>query len=294
MTFEDIECFIHLANCLNFTKAAEKVHISQTTMTRRISKMEEELNVQLFKRSKHHVALTVAGREFFQTAPRLLENYHNSVIQTHNAATGQRHFCVGIGSYEQYLLAPFLQRFLRKYPEIHIACLQYCYYDLLDKFNRNMMDVILTSDQFLLLEPEDLYKKVPIYTGNWELCLSRENALSESRIIHSDQLSDEVLITMNTGSTLDVRSYYHRYFNLRNVNSVNSCDSKLTLVNANVGVGLIPAFVDTCSYPNVICRDLEPPYHPRNFYAVCKKENKEIMVRNFMDEIAEYYSSANE
>ena len=45
MNIDNIRCFISLAECLNFTRAAEKEHITQTAMSRKISALEKELDV---------------------------------------------------------------------------------------------------------------------------------------------------------------------------------------------------------------------------------------------------------
>ena len=57
MNLENMKCFISLAECLNFTRAADKEHITQTSMSRKISSLEEELNVRLFYRDNHSVVL---------------------------------------------------------------------------------------------------------------------------------------------------------------------------------------------------------------------------------------------
>ena len=64
MNLENMKCFISLAECLNFTKAADKEHITQTSMSRKISSLEEELNVRLFYRDNHSVVLQMPGGSF--------------------------------------------------------------------------------------------------------------------------------------------------------------------------------------------------------------------------------------
>lgn len=286
MTIEGIECFLLLAGCLNFTQAAEKAHISQTAMSRRISGLENELGAALFDRDNHHVELTRAGREFQKSAPALLAMYRNSVVQVQNAASGhQKELCIGIGFYEQFILSPFLDEYAPRNPELDIACLQFNYKELLEKFDQDLMNVILTSDQFITLEPQDQYDRVLLSEGEWRLCLHRSNPLAHQGPVEASQLGEQTLITMSTGSTNAIRSYYQRYFDLKNTNSVNSNDTKLALVNANLGVGLIPAFVNTGLYPNVVTRRLKPPYRPRRFYAVCKKEDQSPAVRQFIEQL---------
>ena len=73
MNIETIRCFISLAECLNFTRAAAKEHITQTAMSRKISSLEKELDVVLLYRDTRQVELTVAGNEFYLKAQELLK-----------------------------------------------------------------------------------------------------------------------------------------------------------------------------------------------------------------------------
>ena len=65
MNFDNIRCFISLAECLNFTRAAKKEHITQTAMSRKISALEKELDVYLVYRDTRQVELTAAGQDFY-------------------------------------------------------------------------------------------------------------------------------------------------------------------------------------------------------------------------------------
>lgn len=72
MTTEQLNEFYILSTTLNYSEAAEKLYISQSTLSRHIRSMEEELNVHLFLRTTREVVLTNEGK-FFQTQiPRLL------------------------------------------------------------------------------------------------------------------------------------------------------------------------------------------------------------------------------
>ena len=79
MNIDNIKCFISLAECLNFTKAAEKEHVTQTSMSRRISSLETELGAPLFYRDNRMVELTAAGKVFYDQAKKLVEFYDQSV-----------------------------------------------------------------------------------------------------------------------------------------------------------------------------------------------------------------------
>ena len=70
MELRHLQHFIAVAEELNFTRAAERVHIVQSALSTSIRSLEEELRVRLFVRSTKQVQLTPAGRAFLGEGPR--------------------------------------------------------------------------------------------------------------------------------------------------------------------------------------------------------------------------------
>lgn len=73
MTTEQLQYFLMLADCLNYSMAAERLFISPSTLSRSISAFETEIQTKLFLRSKNRVSLTRAGQLMYERAPELLE-----------------------------------------------------------------------------------------------------------------------------------------------------------------------------------------------------------------------------
>jgi len=74
LNLEQLAQFLAVAECLNFTKAAERLFISHSTISRNIAALEEQLGVQLFVRDKHRVRMTACGEALADRARRLLES----------------------------------------------------------------------------------------------------------------------------------------------------------------------------------------------------------------------------
>ncbi|WP_119155267.1 transcriptional regulator CynR [Caldimonas tepidiphila] len=72
MELRHLRYFIALAGTLNFTRAAERVHVSQSTLSHQIKQLEDELGVRLFDRIGKRVVLTESGDEFLEYARRAL------------------------------------------------------------------------------------------------------------------------------------------------------------------------------------------------------------------------------
>ena len=73
MVLEHLECFLTVARYMNFTKAAKSMFLSQSTLSRNISELENDLGVKLFNRNNRFVKLTPAGETLLRMAPSLLQ-----------------------------------------------------------------------------------------------------------------------------------------------------------------------------------------------------------------------------
>ena len=285
MDITNIHSFVILAEMLSFAKTAEKEHISQSTLSRRIQSLEKELNAQLIQRDTRHIELTEAGKEFYFQANKLLEQFYLAISLTKKAVDGySRKLRIGIGYYEHFFLIPFTGKFASKHPNIKINLYQSVYETLLDHFIRGNLDIILTSDQFLSSISETAYKKQLLWQDSWNLILSKENSLADYPFIERKQLRNQTIITMYNGSSKMIRNIYRNQdFSepFRSVIQVNSFSTKLALVDANMGIGFVPSFIKTDSYKNIQLKKVIPKYSPRKFYILCNSYTYDQVVKDF-------------
>ena len=68
MTLKQLEAFYWAATCANFAMAAERLHLSTSSLSKRLVELEDALGVQLFDRSGHKAVLTEAGERFLPRA----------------------------------------------------------------------------------------------------------------------------------------------------------------------------------------------------------------------------------
>ena len=89
MELRHLRYFVAVAEELNFTRAAEKLHLAQPSLTRQIHNLEEELSVRLLDRTKNQVSLTEEGRSFLLDARRLLALSLESVKAVQSFSRGE-------------------------------------------------------------------------------------------------------------------------------------------------------------------------------------------------------------
>jgi len=123
LDLQKIECFLALAQYLNFTKAAESLYKTQSVLSRNILSMEEELGIRLFIRTKRSVYLTPAGKRLAEGFRHMLEFYDivTEQAQAINAGyEGTLNICMVAGQSVSGTFAPILQGFKKKYSSINV------------------------------------------------------------------------------------------------------------------------------------------------------------------------------
>lgn len=122
MELRHLRCFLAVAEELHFARAAERLHIDQSPLSRTIKELEEELGARLFIRTTRSTQLTRAGRLFLEHVPRIfaaLEQARDSVKSATNGFHGQLRIALSDGITPSRLPA-LLARSREEDPEVEI------------------------------------------------------------------------------------------------------------------------------------------------------------------------------
>ncbi len=123
MTFRQCEIFLAVARAKNFTRAAETLHLSQSTLSQHVRELEDELGVRLFDRLGRAVTLTEAGRLFEEHAIRMATTVA-SARRTIDELKGLERGSLVIGASTTpgiYVLPGIVAAFRRRYPGIDVS-----------------------------------------------------------------------------------------------------------------------------------------------------------------------------
>ena len=118
----DLRAFLKVVEKQNFSGAASALGMSQSAVSKRISRLENSLGVQLLKRSTRHIAVTEAGAEFHAHAERILaalDEAQRSAAAAQASVSGRLrvHSTLGLG---QSLMAPAIAEFITLHPNISV------------------------------------------------------------------------------------------------------------------------------------------------------------------------------
>src|SRR5581483_8257134 len=114
--------FIVVAQEGNFHRAATRINVTQSALSRRILALEEELGVSLFERSTAGVELTPIGNRFYADAQDVLGHMDRAIERLRAAARGQEgllRLALNEGAVRCPQVTSSLQKFEREYPNVH-------------------------------------------------------------------------------------------------------------------------------------------------------------------------------
>lgn len=122
MDLRDLKLFLHLAESRHFGRTARAMHVSPSTLSRQIQRLEEDLGQTLFLRDNRTVTLTEAGEQLRQFAQQTLLQYQqlrHAIDQHGPSLSGElKLFCSVTAAYSH--LPPILDRFRAEHPQVEI------------------------------------------------------------------------------------------------------------------------------------------------------------------------------
>lgn len=151
MNFLHLKYFLLVAEELNITRAAERLYISQQSLSNHISNMERELNVKLFTRSPK-LSLTYAGDQLVQTATQILDLHSQYLSKVGDI---NRHYMgmlrVGISHTCGLALLPeILPRFREEFPMVEFSLFEGNSNQLEDELSHGRLDLIICFQPIII------------------------------------------------------------------------------------------------------------------------------------------------
>lgn len=246
MELRHLHYFIAVAEELNVTRAAERVHISQPPLSRQIQEFEAELGVKLFDRTGRHLRLTDAGRFVYEQAKQLSARITDMQDATRRIGRlGHRWLNIGFVPSTLYGLLPDVIRRLRQgEPDIEVGLVDLTTMEQAEALKSGRIDVgfgrLVVNDDAIVSEIVADEPLVAVLPTSHRLARKRSVALSS--------LAAEHLVLYparpRPGYADQVLGHFRsRGLTVTSAREVNELQVALGLVAAGVGVTLVPRSV---------------------------------------------------
>ncbi len=201
MTLTQLKYLIAVDTHRHFAKAAEKCLVTQPTLSIQIQKLEEELQLVLFDRTKHPVVPTQEGLPIIEQARKVLAEAQKIKGLAQNVGaeiSGMLRIAV-LPSLAPYLLPLFIRSFAKKYPKLHIEVVELHNYQLIGRLKQDRADVALTVAPLAI----DGFYQIPLFQEPIAVYLDADHPLAADQEINvNDLVISDLLLTDDAKSML--------------------------------------------------------------------------------------------
>lgn len=255
MDTQHLKAFIIVANLESFTDAAERLHLTQPAISKRISALEQQLNCRLFDRIGRKIALTEAGRALYPKAEKILQdvsdtelalsNLSGSVSGTLKLATSHH---IGL-----HYLPQFLKPYTQRYPQVSLE-LDFMdsekAYATVSRGDIELAIITLSSEQ-----PPNI-EAVPLWEDPLSFVVAPDHPLASTTAPDLTQLSQypAILPDPTTQTTQLVKQIFERnHCELRISMPTNYLETIKMMVSIGLGWSALPnTMIDDQLHPVVV------------------------------------------
>lgn len=243
MTITQLHYVLAVAEHKNFTKAAQKVFVTQPTLSMQIQKLEEELDVQIFDRSKKPIQLTETGKKIVQQA----RNIVNESDRIQDIVDQQKGFIGGvfrlgvIPTVMPTLLPMFITNFIKKYPKVKLKIEELTTEAIIERLKEGHLDAAIAATP---LELEGIRENV-LYYEPFVGYIPPSHRLREKKKLEVSDLDIDDILLLEDGHCFKdgiinlckaSKEYDDDHFQLES----GSFETLIKLSNEGLGMTLLP------------------------------------------------------
>lgn len=262
MDLRQMRYVLAVAEELHFGRAAERLMIAQPPLSQQIKKLEGQIGVELFRRTKRRVEITAAGKAFVEEARRTLEQADTTVRAAQRAARGEEgRLVIGYAGSAGYQVLPrVLTRFRRQYPGVDVQLREMTTGEQVTALLARRIDAGFVRPP---LDEPRLEVSV-LMREDFVAVLPRSHRLARGRRVALGRLAAEpfVLFPRHLGPRLYdpiLAACQRAGFSPTVAQEAMHVPTIVSLVAAGVGVALLPDSVRALRWSGVAYRPLEEP-----------------------------------
>lgn len=285
-----IKEFLCLSKYLNYSEAAYALNITQSTLSRHIQQMENELNVQLFyrTRSRYPIQLTEAGERIFAECEHMVEHYEQigGIIASYKKGLEGKINIGYIRAHDDTLIIDVIRQFRISHPNINAV--YQCSSDLsriYTNFINGELDIVIIPMLDELKSEE--YHCTTLLKSSLSAIINSENSFTKrDRLSLNDLKGQELLIpnvTTHMSMAVRFRDFFQETTEASAILMKDSMDAADLYVALETGMNIVPTCYVNHSSKRLKGLEIEGTEDFCEIVVVRKKNNHNEAVRHFID-----------
>lgn len=249
--------FVEMANEKNMSRAAEKLHVTQPTMSRQLKELEEELGVKLFQRTNYAIRLTDEGEIFLRRAKDIL-NLVDKTKAEFLSEEDPAHYEVNVGCPETDSIK-YVARAEHSLQDRNIPLVCHIHSgnaeDVLERLNKGLDDFSLVLDYV----DTSRYHHIPLPAHEtWGVIMKKEHPLAKKKRLTTDDLLSEPLIISRQAAEQIFPVWFGKNADKLNVvASINLSFNGALFVREGIGIMIcLDKLVNTGAHSDLVFRPI--------------------------------------
>jgi LysR family hydrogen peroxide-inducible transcriptional activator len=290
MTITQLRYVLAVAEHQNFTKAAEKTFVTQPTLSMQIQKLEDELDILIFDRSKKPIELTTLGKKIVTQAKNIVnesERMQDVVDQEKGFVGGDFHLGI-IPTIMPTLLPMFLKNFTNRYPKVHLKIEELTTEEIITKINDGHLDAAIAATP---LDNANIKERALYYEPFVGYIPSNHRLASKKKIDGKDLDLDDMLLLQ------DGHCFRDGVLNICKASKLNkddafqlesgSFETLIKLSNEGLGMTLLPYLhtLDVSDKQKENLRYFNEPSPAREVSVIYSKSELKLQIINALYDV---------
>lgn len=243
MTITQLHYVLAIAEHKNFTKAAEKCFVTQPTLSTQIQKLEDELDVLIFDRSKKPIELTDVGRKIVHQAKNIVDESDRiqDIVDQQKGFIGGEFKLGIIPTIMPTLLPMFLKTFIKKYPKVKLKIEELTTEEIITRINDGHLDAAIAATPLVL---ESIKERV-LYYEPFVGYIPNDHRLFEKKKLDTTDLDIDDILLLEDGhcfrdGVINLCKTFKNHIDDQFQLESGSIETLIKLSNEGLGMTLLP------------------------------------------------------
>jgi len=243
MTITQLNYVLAIAEHKNFTKAAEKCFVTQPTLSTQIQKLEDELDILIFDRSKKPIELTDVGRKIVLQAKNIVDESDRiqDIVDQQKGFIGGEFKLGIIPTIMPTLLPMFLKAFIKKYPKVKLKIEELTTEEVITRINDGHLDAAIAATPLTL----DTIKERVLYYEPFVAYIPNDHRLYSRKKIETADLDINDMLLLEDGhcfrdGVINLCKTFKNHVDDQFQLESGSIETLIKLSNEGLGMTLLP------------------------------------------------------
>lgn len=292
LDLKQLQYFISVTEQMNFSKAAEKLHISQPSLSNAIKKLEHEIGSPLLNRNTRNLQLTEAGELLYERAKVIIKNMEVLKIEMDEVIVhGTSEVTIGVMESIKHWLPKVIAQYKSNYPQMTIHLVDILGSKRVKKSLKGYKTHVIITNQ--RMDDEELEVQ-SLYEERLVAVLPLNHPLAEKDRLTIADLCNEPFIISTEGfqTRLDILSAFEQVGLKMNIQyEIERFETAVSLVRENLGITILPEnYLQGPTAKTIVQKEIDGPNLRRNVYLVSlKNRHLPLAIRHLLANIVQFF-----